>query len=109
MVERLRALLEWRKHVNTLAKAIKQTLPNCHAYIIGGAAENRLTAKSDIDVLIVCRNPPTSAQEIAEKTAKIREILEKEKIEWSHLYEFHITDEKTAQKYLENKPKIKIT
>ena len=109
MVERLRMLMRWREYIGILRDAIREILPGCNAYVIGGAAENRLTAKSDIDVLIVCENPPRNAYELAKKKARIREILEEKGIEWSYLFEFHIVDKKTVQKYLQGKPRIKIT
>ncbi len=100
MVERLRALLRWREHLDVLKQAIKEAAPGCKAYIIGGAAEGRLTAKSDIDVLIVCKTPPKTAYEVAEITSRIRGFLEESGVEWAYLYELHVVGEEASSKYL---------
>ncbi|WP_317895527.1 nucleotidyltransferase domain-containing protein [Pyrofollis japonicus] len=59
MVERLRRLMKWRQIVQVVAEAAKQVLgEDIKVYVIGGAAEDRLTALSDIDVLIVLPRDP---------------------------------------------------
>ena len=49
----LQVLMEWRKHVRLACKAVKNVIPNAETYVTGGAAENRLTVRSDIDILVV--------------------------------------------------------
>ena len=100
MVERLQKLLKWREYIPALREAISQVLPDAEIYIIGGAAENRLTALSDIDVLIITDKPPENPMKKAEITSKIREKLEEKGINHSYLYQFHIKDKKQAQQLL---------
>ncbi|MEM1631012.1 MAG: nucleotidyltransferase domain-containing protein, partial [Thermofilum sp.] len=49
---RLKMLLEWRKHLPTLAEAAKEAFGEAEVYIFGSAVEGKLTADSDIDVLV---------------------------------------------------------
>jgi HEPN domain-containing protein/predicted nucleotidyltransferase len=105
---RLGLLMKWRDYIDILGIVIKETMPGCKAYIVGGAAEDRLTARSDIDVLIACPDPPTRARDIAITTTRIREALEKRGVEWAYLLEFHIVDEKLAEKILSREHNIRI-
>lgn len=110
MLERLKKLLQWRQYLPALREAINQTLPAKEIYIIGGAAENRLTALSDIDILIVTDKPPANPKEKAEITSKIREKLEEKGINHTYLYQFHIKNPQQAQQLLKttkNPVKIK--
>ena len=100
MVERLRALLRWREYLGPLRKALKEAFPGCKAFIVGSASKGRLTALSDIDVLIVC-NKKLTLMEFAKKTAMVREELEREGIEWSFLFEFHFVTEDRLKDVLE--------
>ncbi len=68
---RLSYLRGWRKYLEILVRAASDVCSGCEVYVFGGAAEDRLTALSDIDVLIV-----TSEGLDRERSAKIRgEIL----------------------------------
>ena len=100
MVERLRALLRWREYLGPLKRALKENFPGCKAYIIGSAPKGRLTALSDIDVLIVCKKR-FKLGEFAKRTAKVRQMLEEEGIEWSFLFEFHLVTEDRLKEILE--------
>ncbi len=62
MVERLRMLLKWREYVVLLKKAVDMVLPGSRVYVVG-AAEDRLTAISDIDVVIVYSDLPNTVRE----------------------------------------------
>lgn len=53
---RLEYLRNWRSAVEAVAKAVQDVEPNAWVYVIGGAAEDRLTVLSDVDVL-VCVEP----------------------------------------------------
>ncbi len=50
---RLRLLRTWRRVVSTLARTVKEMYPEASVYLLGGAAEDRLTALSDVDVAVV--------------------------------------------------------
>jgi len=64
MVRRFRRLLRWRQYVGSVVKAAKEVLgPDTQVYVVGGAAEGRLTALSDIDFVLVTPNAPRSARD----------------------------------------------
>ncbi len=64
MVRRFRRLLRWRYYAGSVVKAAKEVLgPNTQVYVVGGAAENRLTALSDIDFVLVTPNAPQSLRD----------------------------------------------
>ena len=58
-------LKNWRKYTPQVVKACKEVLGNhCkQIYITGGAAENRLTVQSDIDILAITANPQLKTPE----------------------------------------------
>ena len=70
---RLQMLKRWREVIREVAKVVEELYPDAELYLIGGAAENRLTVDSDIDVVVVFRKLRISRGEIL---AKIWEALE---------------------------------
>jgi len=86
MKSRLVMLREWRRIVLEAAKAIKKVYPNAEIYVVGGAAENRLTIRSDIDLLVVLKE---IEEEKASILARIWEALE-EKIPVYYPLELHV-------------------
>jgi predicted nucleotidyltransferase len=56
-LERYRRLKMWRLFATIIAKACKEVLgDSCETiYVVGGAAEDRLTVLSDIDIVAVVR------------------------------------------------------
>ena len=54
-IERWRLLLRWRELADIVARACRDVLGGrcVSVYVVGGAAEDRLTVLSDIDVVIV--------------------------------------------------------
>ncbi len=46
----------WRIVISRVALIIKKQFPEAEIYLIGGAAEARLTINSDIDLAVVFRN-----------------------------------------------------
>lgn len=52
-LERYSLLKKWRELASIVAKACREVLGKCEVYVVGGAAENRLTVLSDIDVIAV--------------------------------------------------------
>lgn len=47
------------RRINKIAKIIKETIPQGDVYLTGGAAENRLTILSDIDIVVVLPEKPS--------------------------------------------------
>ncbi len=50
---RLQQLRKWRKVVSDVARVVESLYPEAKVYLVGGAAENRLTLLSDIDIAVV--------------------------------------------------------
>ena len=95
----LQVLMEWRKHVRLACKAVKNVIPNAEIYVIGGAAENRLTVRSDIDILIVL--PCTSTfNEVIELRSRILEEAGKLGLPLYAPIELHIVGREELKKYV---------
>ena len=95
----LQVLMEWRKHVRIMYRAIRNVIPNAEVYITGGVAEDRLTVKSDIDLLIVL--PYTSTfNEAVELRSRILEEAEKLGLPLYAPIELHIIGKKELKKYM---------
>jgi len=94
----LQMLMNWRSYVKKISKAVKATIPEAEVYIAGGAANNRLTIRSDIDILIVLPNKPNFTKS-AEIRAKILEEAEKLKLPPYAPIELHIISKKELKKY----------
>lgn len=50
---KLPLLRKWRSIARSLAMVIKKLYPEAEVYLIGGAAEGRITVNSDIDIAVV--------------------------------------------------------
>jgi hypothetical protein len=53
MIREYIRLHQWRRHMKPVVEAVCEVVPGGVAYLAGGAAEGRLTALSDIDVVVV--------------------------------------------------------
>ncbi|MEM4886117.1 MAG: nucleotidyltransferase domain-containing protein [Thermofilum sp.] len=87
---RLEMLLEWREHLPTLAEAAKEAFGEAEVYIFGSAVEGKLTADSDIDVLVVLNHVPRSGLERAKLLDKLWRALEKRGIPPWYPFEVHL-------------------
>ena len=97
MVERLRMLMAWRRHADLIASAVRRVLPGAEVYVVGGATEERLTAVSDIDILVVTETAPRTAMKRAEIIARNREEMKRLGIQNSYPYEIHLVGQAEAQ------------
>ena len=98
MIERLRRLRAWRRYAGIVAEAARETLGDVEVYVFGGAAEDRLTALSDLDILIVLPREPRPE----EYTRIMLEVFEKavEKgLPWDYPLDLHIAGPKTRSIY----------
>jgi len=57
----------WREAATVVARVAKRLYPGAKVYVIGGAAENRLTALSDVDVLVVLPWDPSPSERLEAK------------------------------------------
>ena len=94
----LHILLNWKKYVKIMYKAIKHVVPYAEVYLIGGAAENRLTIMSDIDILIVLPKKP-SFNEAVELRTKIMERAEELGLPLYAPIELHIVGREDLERY----------
>ncbi len=95
----LQILTKWRGYSRIMYKAIKTVAPQAETYIIGGAAENRLTIKSDIDILLVLPQKPTFTQAVELRT-KILEEAEKIGLPPYAPIDLHIIGKEELKKYI---------
>ena len=105
MLERYLKLLRWKEYLPLLKKAVEKALPEAEAYVYGSAVEGKLTAKSDIDVMLVLNEVPKSPLERAKITARIREELEELGFYDHYLFEFHFVRKGEEDKW---GPKVKV-
>lgn len=80
----------WRKAAKSIADSIRDLEINAKAYVIGGAAENRLTVLSDIDIL-VCLEKHMRPEELYELRKKIlTRAIDHHSLPWDYPVELHI-------------------
>ena len=74
LVETYLRLLRWRSYAEAVARAARDLLgPDTRVYVVGGAAEGRLTVLSDIDIVVVSSRVPASPRERRRLRLGIRE------------------------------------
>ena len=86
----------WRKHLNPFLDLLCSRHPHAKAYLVGGAAEERLTALSDVDVLIVLPHPPLHKARF--RARPLSEAIERGQPEGFPL-DIHVGDEGDLDKY----------
>jgi predicted nucleotidyltransferase len=96
--ERAKLLRSWKDWVGRILEASREILsPNLKGvYVFGSAITGRLTAASDIDILIVAENLPKSAR----ARSQLRmEIEERAGLPQVHPFELHLADPGEAEIY----------
>lgn len=96
----LRILSSWRRYVKAVHEAVKAVVPDAEVYVIGGAAEGRLTVMSDIDVLVVLHERPPFERAV-ELRSKIIERAEELGLPIYAPLELHIAGREDLRKYAE--------
>ena len=94
--ERRRIIEKWREYVLRIASACKNILGDCEVYVFGSVVENKWTGGSDVDILVVSDNVPSTSKERAEIIARIEE---KADLPLSHPFEIHLTKREEADWY----------
>jgi predicted nucleotidyltransferase len=56
--ERYRLLKRWREIARKVAEKIRERFPDAEVYVFGSVVEERYTAASDIDILVVTKHAP---------------------------------------------------
>ena len=105
----LQHLRKWREAVKTIAKAVKDLNIKAEVYVIGGAAESRLTILSDIDVLI-CLEEELGTEDMWILRRRVLEVaMDKYGLPIDYPIELHVHDKKTCNKILQQRKTIRIT
>ena len=71
----LRLVSTWRRMAELVARAAKRLYPEARVYVVGGAAEGRLTALSDVDVLVVLPWEPGPRERVEVKLRVMEEAF----------------------------------
>lgn len=95
----LRVLRGWRRYVKVVTEAVKAAIPGTEVYVVGGAAEGRLTVESDIDILVVLPHKPSFA-ECVELRARILEEAEKLGLPPYAPIELHMIGKEELEEYV---------
>lgn len=104
--EKRKMVEKWREYVSKIAKACKEILGECEIYVFGSVAENKWTGGSDVDILIISNNTPSTSKE---KAKIIATIEEKTNLPITHPFEIHLVTRKEAEWYWKHiKKAIKI-
>jgi len=86
----IKHLKKWREYAKKIAKAARDIVPEAKVYVIGGAAENRLTVLSDIDILIIV---PKKAMKKHLTTNILEKAINTYQLPWDAPVEIHIVEE----------------
>ncbi len=98
-IERAEIVKRWREHVRRIAQSARRILGDVDIYVFGSAVEGRITASSDVDLLIVCEKAPKDFEEYED----LKEgILKGAGLDTRSPFQLHIVDKEGAKFYLEN-------
>ncbi|MBS7645857.1 MAG: nucleotidyltransferase domain-containing protein [Candidatus Bathyarchaeia archaeon] len=104
----LNHLRDWRRAVEAVSRALKDLAADAEAYVIGGAAEGRLTALSDIDVLI-CVGSSRSRGELARLRRRIlARAMDEYGLPWDYPVELHVYAREDCEGILKRARKIQL-
>ncbi len=98
-IERAEMVKRWREHVRRIAQSARRILGDVEVYVFGSAVEGRLTASSDVDLLIVCEKAPLDFEEYEDLKER---ILRGAGLDTRSPFQLHIVDKDGARFYLEN-------
>jgi len=88
----------WRKAAAVVARAAKRLYPEARVYVIGGAAEGRLTALSDLDVLVLLPEDPSPRERLEVKVKVLLKAFE-EGLPWDYPIDLHVVGPKGFERY----------
>ena len=96
---RLQLLSEWRQAVNKLVEILRRLYPSAQVYLFGGAAENRLTVLSDIDIVVVSKNAPCDERKKLYLRLDIRDrAVTLYGLPWDYPVDIHLYSEEEFEK-----------
>ena len=98
-LERLKKLHAWKEHIIPLVRATWNILPNAKVYVYGDAAEDRLTALSDIDVLIVDTSIPADPKDRMELKSRLWRRAEEYGVPWDYPFDILLLTPEEFEKF----------
>ena len=104
---RIEYLGEWRRYARIVAEAAK-SIVNAEVYIVGGAAEGRLTVLSDIDVIVAVEEPIPEGGRKRIAADILWASIEKG-LPLDYPIEIHIVSREELKEYLRRGASVKIT
>ncbi len=99
-LQRAEIVRNWREWIPRLVEAAREVLgEGVEVYVFGAAAEGRLTAASDVDILVVVGEPPEDFFDLE----RLKEVLEtRAGLPRRHPFEVHVVGREGAEFYLRN-------
>lgn len=95
MYRNYRRLQQWREYVQKIFAAVRDVLGgSIEVYVFGGAAEDRLTALSDIDVAIVLPKEPSPRERLRIKQRVFARAVDAYGLPWDYPVEIHVVGPK---------------
>ncbi len=88
----------WREAVRAITAAVRDMGLEADVYVIGGAAEGRLTVVSDIDILICIKNEEIERRGLAGRI--LWRAIDKFGLPWDYPVEIHIVSALECRTYL---------
>lgn len=97
---RMGHLRRWREYAGSVARAAFEFDPDARVYVIGGVAEDRVTALSDIDILIIVSKPISPSESLTLRREILIKAMDSYGLPFEAPVEIHLTDAQNAQRYL---------
>ncbi|BEP16700.1 nucleotidyltransferase domain-containing protein [Pyrofollis japonicus] len=88
----------WRQAAQIVARAAKALYPEAKVYVIGSVAEDRFTAISDLDILVVLPYDPDPRERLRIKISIMRRAFD-EGLPLHYPVDLHIAGPKRLQEY----------
>lgn len=98
----MRHLREWRRAAQAVAEAAKD-LDIGEVYVVGGAAEGRLTVLSDVDILICAQGDPWELRRRAFEAA-----VDRYGLPWDYPLEIHVATPEQCRQILARTRHVKV-
>lgn len=102
----LNHLRNWRKAVGAVVKAVDSLKIDAEIYVIGGAAENKLTILSDIDLLLCLKSKVDDIGELRERI--LFRAMDDYGLPWDYPIELHIRTPNECREILKKSKAIKL-
>lgn len=93
--------------MEAISRAVEDLAVEADVFVIGGAAEDRLTALSDVDVLI-CVRSPGSREELARLRKRVlARAMDEHGLPWDYPVELHVRFKEECGEILKKARKVR--